>query len=74
MARPPAADAADPANRYGISRWPSCQAGTAVSASSAAVYVAIAGPSTPAAAVAAAPARGSRPVTAEAAAAPATGP
>jgi hypothetical protein len=34
---PPAAVAADPANTYGISRCPSCQAGTAVSAISAAV-------------------------------------
>jgi formate dehydrogenase major subunit len=31
MPRPPAAAVADPANRNGISRYPSCQAGTAVS-------------------------------------------
>ena len=37
MPKPPAAEAADPANRYGISRCASCQAGTAVSQISAAV-------------------------------------
>ena len=35
--RPPAALAADPTKTNGSSRWPSCQAGTAVSASSTAV-------------------------------------
>ena len=70
MPRPPAALAADPANRYGISRCASCQAGTAVLQISAAVYVQTAGPMRAAPAVAAAPAFGSRPVTAQAAAAP----
>jgi hypothetical protein len=35
--KPPLAAAAEPTNRNGSSRWASCQAGTAVSAISAAV-------------------------------------
>ncbi len=73
MPKPPAAAVADPVNRNGISRWPSCQAGTAVSHSSTDVYAATAGPSAAAGSVAARPARGSLRVTAEAAAPSARG-
>src|SRR4029077_4248921 len=69
MARPPAAVAPDPAKMYGSSRWASCQAGTAVLAIRAAVYVASGGPNAAAPRPARRPSRGSRPVTWEAAAA-----
>src|SRR5204862_1434712 len=63
-----------PANTNGSSRQPSCHAGTAVSASRAAVYVQTSGPSAADVAVAAAPRRWKRPSAAVAADTPMAGP
>src|SRR5579875_1642747 len=74
VAAPPAALAPDATNRKGSSRYPSCQAGTDVSAISAPVYDATNGPSTAAPAVATLPIRGNQPVVDVTAARPAAGP
>src|SRR5436190_15607331 len=73
MPSPAAAQVAEPAKTKGISRWPSCQAGTAVFETRTAVYDATAGPATAAAAVATTPTGRTLPVTEVAAATNAAG-
>ena len=72
MPAPPALAMPEAAKTNGSSGYASCQAGTAVSASSTAVYVVSAGPSTAEPTPAARPTPGSRPATSRAVRRPAT--